>query len=404
MCQHYWPETFRITDICEGLAENGHEVDVLCGIPNYPKGKFFEGYSYTKNRKQVHKGVNIRRAFEIPRGTNTNFRIFINFISFPLGEVGHFFRLLFSKKKYDKILIYQLSPVFMATMPLILGKVKKIPSFVYICDFWPHSLLSIIHIKNKLLIKWVTAFSYWHYKKADGLIGGFEGIATRLNTLVGIPKEKIVYIPQVCEKIYEERIYDEELHKRFEGTFNIVFAGAINPAQSFDTVVKAAQIVKESGITNICYIILGEGMSKGWLMEETARLGLNFVFEGLKPVEEVPKYQTLADAMLVALSKSDLFEYGIPVKVQSYMAAGKPIISAMNGAGKELINSVGCGISCDSGEHTALAEIIIKFYNMPKEEREKIGQKGRDYHFANFERNANLKKLMQFMDIYGDVN
>src|SRR3972149_3015725 len=85
VCQHFWPESFRINDICDYFIDKKCDVDVLCGIPNYPKGKFFDGYSYFKNRKQEHEGINIRRAFEIPRGNNSNFRIFINYISFPLA-------------------------------------------------------------------------------------------------------------------------------------------------------------------------------------------------------------------------------------------------------------------------------------------------------------------------------
>ncbi len=398
VCQHYWPETFRITDICEGLVENGYEVDVLCGIPNYPKGTFFDGYGYRKNRRQVKNGVNIRRAFEIPRGNNSNFRIFVNFISFPLAELAHLPRLL--RKKYDRIMVYQLSPVMMAFMPILLSKWKKTKLYIYICDFWPHSLFSILKIKNKWLRKCITRFSYWHYRQADGLMGVFPGIAERLHTQVKIPEEKIIYIPQVCEKFYERDVYDETLKKRFcDGKFNIVFAGSINPAQTFDTVTAAAKKVKDAGYEDIRYIILGDGMSKKWLMEEVERLGMggDWVFEGLVPVEEVPKYQTIADALLVALSKSDLFEYGIPAKVQSYMAGGRPVISAMDGAGKELINQSGCGISTESGNVSGLAEIIIRMHDMTKEERAAMGQAGRAYHFANFERNANLKKLINFV-------
>ncbi len=400
VCQHYWPETFRVTDICEGLVENGCEVDVLCGIPNYPAGKFFPGYSYRKNRRQIRRGVNIRRAFEIPRGDNSNFRIAVNFVSFPLASLMHLPGLL--RKDYDRIMVYQLSPVFMAFMPIMLAKLKKTKLYIYICDFWPHSLFSIIDVKNKFLRKLITKFSYWHYRKADGLMGVFEGIAERLNTLVGIPKEKIAYIPQVCEKIYEQEIWDDKLMARFcDGRFNIVFAGNINPAQSFDVVTAAARQVKDRGYSGIRYIILGEGMSKQWLMDEAARLDMadDWVFEGLVPVEEVPKYQTLADALLVALSKSELFDYGIPAKVQSYMAAGKPVISAMDGAGKELINGSGCGISVDSGDVSGLAEVIMKMHDMSEAERKAMGSMGKAYHFANFERNANLKKLMDFMDI-----
>ena len=78
VCQHYWPEGFRINDVVDFFVEKNLEVDVLCGIPNYPEGRFYTGYGYFKKRKQRHDNVNIYRVFEIPRGNNSNFMIFLN--------------------------------------------------------------------------------------------------------------------------------------------------------------------------------------------------------------------------------------------------------------------------------------------------------------------------------------
>jgi glycosyltransferase involved in cell wall biosynthesis len=140
-------------------------------------------------------------------------------------------------------------------------------------------------------------------------------------------------------------------------------------------------------------------MTKKWLVSEVKKLGLEdqFFFEGFKPVEEVPKYQMIADAMLVALSKSPLFEYGIPAKVYSYMPSGKPIVGAMDGAGQELINSSGCGICVDSGDIKGLADAIVKLHTMKKAERSKMGKKGFDYYKKHFEREENLTRLIEFV-------
>lgn len=396
--QHYWPETFRSTDLCEGLVERGYEVDVLTGIPNYPGGKFFDGYSYKKNRKQRKNGVNIERAFEIPRGSKSNFRIFLNFASYSISQLFHIPKYL--KRKYDRIICYQLSPVTMALMPIILSKLTKTKLYMYIGDFWPHSLFSIINIKNKFLRKFFTKFSYWHYRQAYAASGVFQGIADRLVSEVGFDPENVAYIPQAAEKLYEKEVYDSELEKRFkDGKFNIVFAGNINPAQAFDVVTKAAREVKDRGIDNVRYIILGEGMSKEWLINEVKNLDMedDWIFEGLKPVEEVPKYQTIADGLLVALSKSELFTYGIPAKVQSYMAAGKPIIASMDGDAQKLINESGSGKCVPAGDYLGLADVIAEMATADKAELKKYGDAAKKYHYANFERNANLDKYIDFL-------
>jgi len=395
--QHYWPETFRITDIAEGLVEQGYEVDVLCGTPNYPSGKFFDGYNFFNKRIQIHNGVKIYRTLEIPRGNNSNARIFINFISFPFFAIFHLPFFFF--KKYDRIIAYQLSPVFMSLPAIILAKIKKVPLYFYICDFWPHSLFSIINIRNESLRKFITNFSYWHYRQANGAIGVFKGMQTRLVNEVGLPKEKTLYIPQAPEKVYENQESDTALKEKYKGSFNIVFAGNINPAQSFDIITQAAKIVRDKGIEDIKYVIIGEGMSKKWLIEEVRQLGLEkyFVFEGLKPVDQIPKYQSIADALIVGLSKSPLFEYGIPAKIYSYLPSGKPIIAAIDGEGGRLINAIGSGYAVDSGDINGLAKSIINLHSMDKEKRLAMGEKGRKYYFEHFERESNLKRLIEFV-------
>ncbi len=397
--QHYWPEPFRINDIAEGLAERGYEVDILCGIPNYPSGRFFDGYGLFTNRRQTHNKVNILRVPEIPRGSNTNVRIFINFISFPFFALFYLPSLLL-RKKYDRVIAYQLSPVFMSLPAIIYAKMRKVPLYFYICDFWPHSLFSILNIKNTFAKNALTKMSYWHYKQAYGAIGVFKGIQERLVSEVGLKKEKTLYIAQAPEKIYEQRIKDKKLSERFKNKFTVMFAGNINPAQCFDVITQAAKQVYDSGMTNIHYIIVGDGMSKKSLVDEVKSLGLEdcFSFEGLHPVTDIPRYQTAADALIVALSKSPLFEYGIPAKVYSYLPSGKPVIAAMDGEGQRLINDLSkCGICVDSGDVQGLAKAIITIATMDKHKRDQMGANGYNYYKRHFEREYNLDRLEEFV-------
>ena len=396
--QHYWPETFRITDIAEGLVERGYEVDVLCGTPNYPAGKFFAGYSFFGKRRETHNGVTIYRALEIPRGDNSNLRISLNYLFFPFFAL--FLVPFFLFKRYDRVLAYQLSPVFMSVPAILIAKLRRTPLYFYVCDFWPHSLFSMLTIRHEILRNLIKGVSYWHYRQSVGIIGVFKGMQERFVTEVGIPKQQTLYIPQAPEKIYEQHIEDKALATRFKDTFNIFFAGNINPAQCFDVITAAAKIIRDKGHTNVRYIIVGDGMSRKWLEAEVARLNLSdaFIFEGQKPVDEVPRYQSIADATIVALSKSPLFEYGIPAKVYSYMPAGKPILGAMDGEGKRLINELAeCGLCVDSGDIDGLAESILNLLQMPASERKRLGDNGQKYYFNHFEREYNLDRLEQFV-------
>ena len=168
ICQHYWPENFRITDICEGFAERGYEVDVLCGQPNYPKGEWYPGYGPFKNRRQVHNGVRIRRTFEIKRGNNSNIRIFLNYMSFPVASLFHIPYLC--RQKYDRIFIYELSPVMMALPGILVGKIMKIKTTMYVLDMWPQNLYSIVNVKSSFWREIAERVSMWHYKNVNQVI------------------------------------------------------------------------------------------------------------------------------------------------------------------------------------------------------------------------------------------
>lgn len=399
ICQHFWPESFRINDICNFLIEEKEcDIEVLCGIPNYPKGKFYDGYSYFKNKKEKHNGVNITRTLEIPRGDNSNIRIFINYMSFPFFSLFHIPRLL--TKKYDKILIYQLSPVMMAITGIIIGKIKKTETIMYVLDLWPENLFSVLDIKNHFLRKFVTKISHWHYKQVDKIIALSEKMKNQLQTITKKDNEKIIVLPQACEKIYEQEVYDKTLTNKFKDNFNIVFTGNISPAQSFETIIEVANRLKTEGLTAIKWIIVGDGMSRRWLEREIKKNNLtdSFVFEGNHPIEDMPKYTTIADILVGCLVKSDLLEATIPAKIMSYIASGKPLVLAMDGEVQNLINdTIECGYVGPAGDANALYLNIKKMYQLPPEQRVRMGNRAKKYHFKYLERNIILNKLYNFM-------
>jgi glycosyltransferase involved in cell wall biosynthesis len=396
--QHFWPEAFRINDICDFLAEKDCDIEVLCGLPNYPSGSFPEGYGYFKNRKQTHNGIHIRRAFEIPRGNNTNIRIFLNYVSFPFSSLFHIPRLL--TKHYDKIFIYQLSPVMMSIAGILVGKFKRIETTMYVLDLWPENLYSVLDIKNPLLRKVAASVSHWHYRKADKLVVLSEKMKSRLIEITNISAEKIIVLPQACEKIYEQKIADKALIARFKEGFNVVFTGSITPAQSFETVIDAAKLLKAEGLKDINWIIVGDGMSRQWLEQEVKKAGLSdcFYFEGQKPIDDMPRYTGIADVLIGCLVKSDLLEATVPAKVMSYIASGKPMVLAMDGEVQRLVNdTIECGFVGPTGDAKALATNLRRVYELPKKERENMGERASKYHFKHFERNLILSKLYDFI-------
>lgn len=399
VCQHFWPESFRINDIADFLLDKKYEIDILCGRPNYPSGKLAQGYTLWNKKKEAYKkGATIYRAFEIPRGGNTNLRIFLNYISFPLSSIFHIPRLLFNR--YDHILLYQLSPVMMSFAGIVIGKITRTPTTMYVLDLWPENLFSVLDIHNKLLRKVVTKLSHWHYKKADKLVVLSETMKRRVAEVTQKPSKAIKVIPQAAEKLYETSLPDKTIESSFKDTFNIVFTGNLSPAQSFPTMIAAARILKNEGFKDIRWIIVGDGMSRNHIQQQIKHQSLDdiFVFEGHKPINEIPKYTHIADILVGCLVKSQLLEATIPAKVMSYLASGRPIVLAMDGEVQDLINrKIRCGFAGPTDDAVAFAENIKKIYLSPPAERTEMGRRAHGYHMKHFERNHLLNKLVEFM-------
>lgn len=386
---HFWPEEFRINDIAIGFKEKGHEVDVLTNIPNYPYGKYFDNYSIFKNRKQNYNGIGIKRLFVIPRGNSSKLMLILNYLTFMLSGIINIPWIL--KQKYDRILVYQLSPITVAVPAILTKAISKVPIHIYILDLWPESLFTIVNISNNFVRNISNKICSFIYKSFDKVYISSRGFAKKLSY---INKEKIEYVPQWAEDLYRNNtnLKDEKIETLYADKTNIVFAGNIGKAQSVDTIINAADICKEN--KNIQWIILGDGSEKKYLDEKIVELKLeNVKALGRKPVEDMPKYFYRADALLVTLTKDELFQITVPAKVQSYMAAGKPVIGCISGEGKELIEEANCGFTCEAEDYNALSEIAFKINKMNKNQLSKLGLNALNYFNENFDRKIVLDNM-----------
>jgi len=287
----------------------------------------------------------------------------------------------------------------MSLAGILLGRMKKIETTMYVLDLWPENLYTVLNVRNKFLRAFLSRVSIWYYRKSDKLIANSQKLMELLKERTNKSDDKIVYIPQFCEKAYELSLNDEELRSQFANTFNMVFTGNISPAQSFETILQAAKQLNMDGYTDIRWIIVGDGMSKKWLESEVQSEGLSdcFVFVGRMPMEEIPKYTDIADGLIACLVKSDMLDATIPAKVFSYYAAGRPMVLSMDGEIQQIIDESKAGYAVDAEDSAGLAEAVVKLYDATENERKRMGENAKEYYFKHFERNLNMKKLIGFM-------
>lgn len=389
--QYFWPEEFRINDICEGFIQQGHEVEVLTGIPNYPQGKFFNGHSLFKMGVREYKGVKIRRVPLIPRGKDNLIMLGLNYISYTITASIASLGLLFNR--YDRVFVFQLSPITLAIPGIIVSKIKKIPSFIYVQDLWPESLFTIKEVNNKGIKNILNKICSRIYKSFDKLLITSKSFEDKLIEK-GIDRAKIEYFPQWAEDFYSNTKVEQ---KKRNNNFVVTFAGNIGKAQSVNTIIEAANLAKDN--KNIIWNILGDGSDFNYIKELVHKYSIQDTVKllGRKPSSEMPKYFSESDALIVTLRNDEVLRATLPAKVQSYMASGKPILAAISGEGNRTIKDSKCGLVGEAEDHIKLYENVIKLFNMSEEERNILGNNGKEYFKNNFTREKLLSQLEVIM-------
>ena len=393
--QHFWPENFRINDIVEGFLQDGIAVDVLCGLPNYPKGEWFPGYSAAGPFEEEWHGARLYRCKEVPRRGNTSVNIFLNYVSWPWYAAHALHRL---PGGYDAVFCFNTSPVLMCWPAIRYAKKHHIPFTNYVLDIWPENLYSVLNVKNKALRAIAQGVSDALYKKADRLIAMSEPLQQRLCQRTGMPPQKIAVIPQYCEDFYAVPQPDAALQAQFGGRFNLVFTGTFTPAQSLETVITAVQDARSLGADMLHLLLVGDGMSRAALEAKVKELRAEdaVTFYGSVPATDIPKFTALADALIVCLSDSPDLGLTVPAKVASYMAAGKPVLASMDGAGNAAVAAAG-GLSSPACDAAALADNLLALTRMGAAQRAAMGQSAKEYYLAHYRRSELLRKLEHFI-------
>lgn len=388
VCQHYYPEPFRITDICEELVLRGHQVTVVTGTPNYPKGEIYDGYDKKDKKHEIINGVEVYRCYEIPRKKGILFR-FLNYYSFAISSKRFCKKL---KNDYDVVFANQLSPIMMVDGAVAYKKKYGKKLVMYVMDLWPESLLAGGIKKGSIIYNYYHKVSKKIYTKADILAVTSKSFVGYLKENFYIADNKFVYLPQYAESLFDY----ENCKKQADEYIDLMFAGNIGKAQSVETIIKSANELKD--IKNLRFHILGDGSSLEACKKLVSEFNLeNFIFYGRKPVEEMPNYYKMADAMLVTLTKDEFAKLTLPGKVQSYMVAGKPIIASIDGEGQEIVKVANCGITSNAEDYLGLADAIRKFVNLSQEEREVLGKNSYNYSKENFAKESFMQNLERLL-------
>lgn len=387
ICQYYKPEPFRISDICEEMVRRGHEVQVVTGYPNYPEGKLYDGYGKGKHIDEVINGVKVHRCYTVPRETGTIKRM-MNYYSYAASATKYVLSgkcVASDGGKFDLVFCNQLSPVMMADAAIAYKKKHKVPVIMYCLDLWPESLIAGGITRDSKIYKYYHHVSKRIYRQMDKILITSRMFSDYLQKEFGIKQNRIEYLPQYAEGIFEELPAKEE-----KGTFDFMFAGNIGEIQSVETILQAAEMLKDEPV-KIHIVGGGTDLQRLQKIKEEKQLE-NVVFYGRRPLEEMPEFYKKADAMLVTLAADPVLSLTLPGKVQSYMAVGKPIIGAIDGETQNVIKEAECGL-CDAADDAGMLVENIKKFISTNTDRKTMGMNARRFYEEHFQTTLFMNKL-----------
>lgn len=394
--QYFWPEAFIINDVVYALSQEGHKVTVATGKPNYPHGEIFAGY---KKSGVVHErfaeGVEVIRVPLHPRGKAGAMGLSLNYLSFLLSGIFHFPRLL-RGQVFDTVLFFGPSPMTSAIPAILLGRLKKAHTALWIQDLWPESLSATGLVKNCFILACVGSVMRAVYSQADTLLLQSQAFADPVSKYAD--RQKFFYFPNPAPMKEEgSDTLARDLLAHFENCFSVVFAGNLGRAQALETIVTAAILLKDR--SDIRFVIVGAGSEAQHLQQLVDRHHLdNIVLTGLVDRALMPAIFRRASALLVTLKDEPAFNMVVPSKIQAYMQAGRPIIGALNGEGARLIKETDCGLAVPAEDGDALAKSILTLASMPGNRLKEMGIAGRCYFENYFEIRSTAIRLINIIE------
>lgn len=399
LSQYFWPESFIINDIVRVLSEQGHEVVVATGKPNYPDGKLFSGYhAWGTQRERYLNKVEVVRVPLWPRGEGGAKNLILNYLSFVLAGLTCLPWLL-RKYEFDAIFVFAPSPVTQAIPAILLKWLKRAKLAIWVQDLWPESLKATGFVRNPYLLRAVGWMVNGIYRCCDRLLVQSEAFIEPVARYA--ERRKIVYYPNSIDVRMSVAIapLPAEFSRLLENYFCVVFAGNLGTAQALDTVVQAAVQLRDD--PQIRIVLVGSGSRLAWLKVQQQSLGLNNLFlAGRFPIEAMPGIFERSSALLVLLNDEEIFAQTIPSKIQAYLAAGRPIIASMNGEGARVVCDAAAGLTSPAEDVLALVTNIRRMKNFPHAERSVMGESARKYFKANFDM---VNQVRALTDILSDT-
>ncbi len=395
--QYFWPENFRVNDLVSELQTRGHDVTVLTALPNYPEGVVHADFRAAPEKFNEFEGAEVVRVPFLPRGKGS-VRLVLNYASFAImtASVGAW---KLKGRAYDAIFVFQPSPITACLPALWIGRLKRAPVVLWVLDLWPETLSAIGVVRSPKLLGIIGRMVALIYRNCALVLGQSRAFQHNITHYSG-DAARFRYFPGWAESPLQGKLEDVQPApevNEFRETFNIVFAGNIGDAQDFPAILDAAELLRER--SEIRWLIVGDGRAGEWVSMEIERRNLHHSVKllGRHPLHRMPAFFRGADALLVTLKRDPVFAMTIPGKVQTYLAAGVPLLAMLDGEGARIIEESGAGLVAPAGDSAALARHVATLAATSDVERKAMGDAAVAYSHREFDRGELVTQLENWL-------
>ncbi|MBU1701300.1 MAG: glycosyltransferase family 4 protein [Candidatus Eisenbacteria bacterium] len=380
------------------LIGRGHQVTLVTGQENYRTGTISERYTGRLVHREEKEGVTLLRTWVLT-GHRRRFALrYINQLSFLLTGLWAGARV---KPKPD-LIVASSPPLFVGIAGALLSKFHRSPLITDIRDLWPESVVAMGLPVHPLMVKSGYKMARWIYRSSRRMIAVTEGICSGLQKQ-GKRLDEITLIPNGVDLgIYEnipdaaEAVRDQET----AGKFVCIYVGGMGPVHNVGTLVETAARLRDN--PKIHFLLIGDGPEKNLLVQKSKEMGLNNVtFRPAVPKQEVPATLASADLCIYSLRNDPFFRGTFPNKNFDYMASGRPLVLAVEGESRRLVEEAGAGFVVTPESADEMADAILRMVSLPPEEREAMGRRGREHVLRHYHRRMLSDRFVDLVESVG---
>ncbi|MEA2072430.1 MAG: glycosyltransferase family 4 protein [Campylobacterota bacterium] len=388
--EYFYPEEFKINEIALAWKEKGYEVDVLTNFPTYPAGKIFDGYENRWYQKDDYNGINVYRIKSVTGYRDSLFKKLLKYFVFMF--LGSFVSLKIGKR-YDYIFGFDIAALSGMVPAILLKKFYKKKVTLWIQDVWPDSVYAYGFKKTKPLSFFLDGFVKFVYRHSSNFAVSGKGFIEKVQAYS--TNKEIEYLPNWADefnKDLEPFVFSEEKKVHF------TFAGNVGKVQNLGNIIEAFSSLPEDALLRSQFNVIGDGSELEHLKNLVENKGLkNIVFWGRKPRDEMYKYFQASDFLIVSLIDKPIFSLTVPAKVQTYIAAQKPILAIMNGDAANIINENNLGFSAHPSDIDEISKIIMEAIATDEETLEKFTKNCKHLTGTTFNKEIIIDSLLKLL-------